>query len=152
MHIKEGSPQIPHFGVWTLKQDTPSERAKHAGPFSEAGAAQDEKVEVPASGETPAPAMRPQVPHNTPADGLIPLKEVLLRSESTESGSDEGPAFALAERRATAVSSVSSHSSAAAIDIRCKLVALAKEGARQARHLPFQSSLWLSFIKDLTRI
>lgn len=125
-----------------LKQDTPSGRMKHAGPFSEEAAAaecEDEKAEVPISSGTPAHVARPRVPQNTPAEGLIPLKEAILRSEGTDSDSSNEGGMPSEARQETAESLISSHSSAAIEGIRSKLVALAQEAEGQVKPEAFMS-------------
>ena len=119
------------------KQDTPSGRAKHAGPFSEEAAdRQGEKVEVPVSSSTPAQVARPRAPQNTPADGLIPLKEANLRSDTTNSDSGNEDAILLGDEQGKAESLVSSQSSAAIEGIRSTLVVLGREAESQARQCP----------------
>ena len=112
------------------QQDTPSGRTKHAGPFSEAAA--DSLGDVSVSDGTPAHATRPGVPHSTPAEGLIPLKEAMLRSEGTDSESGSDDDMPSGDGQGKAESLVSSHSSAAVEGIRSTLVALARGNESQA--------------------
>ena len=91
-------------------------------------------MEVSQSDSTTAHAARAQVPQITPAEGLIPLREAILRSESTDSDSSNDETLNSGKKQSDDQASVSSHSSAAVEGIRSKLVALAKEAVSHLRH------------------
>lgn len=70
-------------------QDTPRSRIKHSGPFNEANlGSRGEKEELLVSNSTQINSKGPKALRTVPAEGLIPLKEALLKSGSSESDSE----------------------------------------------------------------
>ena len=71
-------------------QDTPRGRVKHSGPFNEShSGSQTDREDLLAGNSLPGSrTARNQASRSASGEGLIPLKEAVLKSSSTESDTD----------------------------------------------------------------